>query len=261
MRAAVLIDGGQPCRTGVRASGAGAEPAPSLSTTASQSTGGNPSALPRLMISISPNVPRPFCPASAVRNETRAAERARRGSRMSSSRGRRQKRIAQASWRGGTAQMADEAAAFSLRASQCEMSPSLVGGHERLAPAARASTRWASVRSAVSAGTYCGTAPRAVSRRGVALSRFPRGTRCHLRRAGGRNRRRGEWRPLPARASGTVSPQVTSPRFRARCWRKMFGPNSPPDDEGSGVPCPPTRRLDRAATGSRADRTRRAWRP
>src|SRR5215472_16151748 len=52
MRAAVLVDGGQPRRAGVRRVRSRCWPRSELSATAAQSTGGSPSALPRLMISI-----------------------------------------------------------------------------------------------------------------------------------------------------------------------------------------------------------------
>src|SRR6266446_2312789 len=65
------------------ASGRGVDPASSFSTTTAQSTGGSPSALPRLMISISRTY-LPVLPRRAQAATRIAAERARRDSRVSS---------------------------------------------------------------------------------------------------------------------------------------------------------------------------------
>jgi hypothetical protein len=95
--------------------------------------------------------------------------------------------------------------------------------------AARPGGRSCGSRSAVSGGTGCGTAARAVSRRGAVRSRFPRGMRCRLRRGGGRNRRFREWWPLLAPAPGTVFPDASGGRrrrevsYQARVIHRQLG--------------------------------------
>lgn len=123
--------------------------------------------------------------------------------------GRRRKTAGEAArWRRRT-----ESAAFSLTGLAVQEGRTRqVGAQVQPVPAARAGNSLRpAVRSIVTAGTCCRTAVRAASRRGAVQSRSPRGTRCRLRRGGGRNRRRQEWRLLPAPAPGTVSPQMTSP--------------------------------------------------